>query len=53
MGLLMEYIVICIFLYIGITIPSSRNYWGGQEEIANREVGREFGTMTIDNSQAK
>ena len=53
MALLMEYIAVCIYLYIGLAIPSSRHH-KGQEEIANTGVGdQDIGHVGITNFQAK
>jgi hypothetical protein len=54
MALLMEYVVVCTYLYIGLTIPSSQLYKEGQRENFNMGVGdQEFGQVQIDKSDTK
>lgn len=54
MSLLMEYIAVCTYLYIGVTIPANKLYKEGQRENVNVDVeGQEFGQVHIDNSDTK
>jgi hypothetical protein len=53
MALLMEYVAVCIFVYTGLTLPSSRHHGEIQEEGANRGVeDQRFGQVVNENPQA-
>ena len=54
MSLLMEYIAVCTYLYIGFKIPSNELHMEGRRENVNVGVGdQEFGQVHIDNSDTK